>query len=71
MRVILVPVADRPECAKALNTAFNLGKQIDVRDALRSCRLYKHDSAEIADSLRVHLDNHIGAEQFLLRSYMD
>ena len=24
MRVILVPVADRPECAKALQTAFDL-----------------------------------------------
>ncbi len=25
MRVIFVPVADRPECAAALNTAFVLG----------------------------------------------
>lgn len=28
MRVILVPVANRPECARALNTAFDLGQRL-------------------------------------------
>lgn len=28
MRVIFVPVADRPECATALNTAFVLGHTV-------------------------------------------
>lgn len=28
MRVILVPVADRPECARALNVAFDMGSRL-------------------------------------------
>lgn len=48
-----------------------LGKQIDVRNALKSCKLYKHDSDEISAGLRDHLDNHIDSDQFLLRSFMD
>ena len=34
MKVILVPVADRPECARALDTAFELGKSVEGADAL-------------------------------------
>ena len=30
MRVILVPVADRPECARALNAAFDMGSRLDA-----------------------------------------
>ena len=30
MRVILVPVADRPECARALNVAFEMGSRLDA-----------------------------------------
>jgi nucleotide-binding universal stress UspA family protein len=30
MRVILVPVADRPECAVALHKAFSLGRELDA-----------------------------------------
>ena len=48
-----------------------LGKQIDVRKALKSCRLYKPDSDEIGATLREHIDNHIDDDQHILRSYMD
>lgn len=40
MRVILVPVADRPECAKALNTAFDLGKRLDA--SVSGCHIRPH-----------------------------
>lgn len=30
MQVIFVPVADRPECAKALKTAFDFGNRVDA-----------------------------------------
>lgn len=40
MRVILVPVADRPECAKALNTAFTLGKRIGA--SVSGCHIRPH-----------------------------
>jgi len=31
MRVLFIPVADRPECATALNTAFALGHTVGKR----------------------------------------
>jgi len=40
MRVILVPVADRPECARALNTAFELGKRLDA--SIAGCHMRPH-----------------------------
>jgi nucleotide-binding universal stress UspA family protein len=40
MRVILVPVADRPECAKALNTAFNLGTKLGA--SVSGCHIRPH-----------------------------
>lgn len=44
MRVILVPVADRPECAKALHTAFDLGKRLGA--SVNGCHIRPHrDSA--------------------------
>ena len=40
MRVILVPVADRPECARALNTAFDLGKRLGA--SISGCHMRPH-----------------------------
>ncbi|MDJ0698922.1 MAG: universal stress protein [Woeseiaceae bacterium] len=40
MRVILVPVADRPECAKALQTAFDLGKRLGA--SVSGCHIRPH-----------------------------
>lgn len=40
MRVILVPVADRPECAKALQTAFELGKRLGA--SVNGCHIRPH-----------------------------
>ena len=48
-----------------------LGKQIDVRNALKSCRLYKPESDEVSDAVRERIDNHIDDDQYLLRSYME
>ena len=45
MRVILVPVADRPECAKALNTAFNLGKQVGA--SVSGCHIRPHKNSNL------------------------
>ncbi len=40
MRVILVPVADRPACAIALQTAFNLGERIGA--SVSGCHMRPH-----------------------------
>ena len=40
MRVILVPVADRPECAKALSTAFELGHRLGA--SISGCHIRPH-----------------------------
>ena len=40
MRVIMVPVADRPECAKALQTAFDLGKRLGA--SVSGCHIRPH-----------------------------
>jgi nucleotide-binding universal stress UspA family protein len=45
MRVILVPVADRPECAKALNTAFNLGNQVGA--SIHGCHIRPHKNSNL------------------------
>ena len=44
MRVILVPVADRPECAKALQAAFDLGKRLDA--CVSGCHMRPHRHSE-------------------------
>lgn len=44
MRVILVPVADRPECARALRTAFYLGKQLDA--SIHGCHIRAHNRSK-------------------------
>lgn len=46
MRVIFVPVADRPECAKALGTAFELGQQLGAN--VLGCHIRAHTSSEVA-----------------------
>ena len=45
MRVILVPVADRPECARALNTAFELGKKLDA--SVSGCHIRPHKESDL------------------------
>ena len=46
MRVILVPVADRPECARALRTAFYLGKQLDA--SISGCHIRAHTGSKVS-----------------------
>ena len=45
MRVILVPVADRPECASALAAAFQVAKSL--RANVMGCHLRPHRDSEI------------------------
>ena len=45
MRVILVPVADRPECARALNTAFELGKKLNA--SVSGCHIRPHKGSDL------------------------
>lgn len=45
MRVILVPVADRPECARALRAAFNLGKRLDA--SVTGCHIRAHSNSKV------------------------
>lgn len=40
MRLILVPVADRPECARALNSAFDLGERLGA--SVSGCHIRPH-----------------------------
>lgn len=46
MRVILVPVADRPECARALNVAFDLGKRIGA--SVSGCHMRPHRYSDVS-----------------------
>jgi nucleotide-binding universal stress UspA family protein len=46
MRVILVPVADRPECARALETAFDLGRRLGA--SISGCHLRPHRRSEVS-----------------------
>ena len=48
MRVIFVPVADRPECARALQVAFELGRRIDA--SVYGCHMRPHRSSEVSMS---------------------
>ena len=45
MRVILVPLARRPECARALNTAFELGKKLDA--SVSGCHIRPHKESDL------------------------
>ena len=46
MRVILVPVADRPECAKALKTACDLGQRIGA--SISGCHIRPHRYSDVS-----------------------
>lgn len=46
MRVILVPVADRPECARALRTAFHIGKQLG--SSIHGCHIRAHTHSKVS-----------------------
>lgn len=46
MKVILVPVADRPECARALNTAFDLGKRVGA--SVNGCHMRLHRNSKVS-----------------------
>lgn len=48
MRVILVPVADRPECARALDVAFDIGKRLDA--CVSGCHMRPHRYSEVSMS---------------------
>ena len=45
MKVILVPVADRPECARALDTAFALGKKLGA--SVSGCHFRPHKYSDV------------------------
>ena len=46
MRVILVPVADRPECTRALQAAFDIGRRLDA--SVHGCHIRPHRYSEVA-----------------------
>ncbi len=48
MRVIFVPVADRPESARALQVAFELGRRIDA--SVYGCHMRPHRSSDVSMS---------------------
>lgn len=48
MRVILVPVADRPECARALDVAFDIGKRVGA--SVSGCHMRPHRYSEVSMS---------------------
>ncbi len=50
MRAILVPVADRPECAKALQTAFGLGKRLGASVSGCHIRPHRYSATSMADA---------------------
>lgn len=45
MRVIMVPVADRPECARALQAAFNLGNRLGA--SVSGCHMRPHRISKV------------------------
>jgi len=46
MRVIFVPVANRPECAAALNTAFAIGRSVGA--SIIGCHIRPHSNSRVA-----------------------
>ena len=50
MKVILVPVADRPECLVALNSAFDIASRLDAN--VIGCHVRTHRNETSRDSLR-------------------
>ena len=45
MRVIFVPVANRPECAAALNTAFDIGRSVGA--SIIGCHIRPHSNSRV------------------------
>jgi transcriptional regulator with XRE-family HTH domain len=43
-----------------------LGRDIQIRRALRSCGLFRHDGDEVAPAIKARLDNHIADDAFVL-----
>ena len=50
MRVILVPVADRPECARALRSAFDLGERLGACVSGCHMRPHRHSSVTMTSA---------------------
>lgn len=48
MRVILVPVADRPECGRALQTAFDLGERLGASVSGVHMRPHRHSDVRLS-----------------------
>jgi nucleotide-binding universal stress UspA family protein len=46
MRLIFIPVADRPECARALQLAFNLGQKLGA--SLCGCHIRPHGQSKVS-----------------------
>ena len=46
MRVIMTPVADRPESARALQTAFDLGHRVGA--TVKGCHIRPHRSSSVS-----------------------
>ncbi|MDH4047513.1 MAG: universal stress protein [Gammaproteobacteria bacterium] len=46
MKIIFVPVADRPECAKALHSAFELARKLEA--SVVGCHMRPHSYSEIS-----------------------
>ena len=49
MRVMFVPVANRPECARALRTAFDLGNRLDASLVGAHIRPHRHSGVDMPD----------------------
>jgi nucleotide-binding universal stress UspA family protein len=60
MKVILVPVADRPECARALKTAFDLGQRLDA--SIIGCHIRDHSYSKVSMPTDLGLFGGIDAE---------
>ncbi len=60
MKVIFVPVADRPECVVALNTAFDLGASLGA--SIVGCHIRSHTEAPASQALSLSLLMGAGAE---------
>ncbi|MGH1542775.1 MAG: helix-turn-helix domain-containing protein [Arenicella sp.] len=48
-----------------------LGKEIDIREALKSCQLYKPDSEFVDPQLKSRISNEVAPEDFLLYGFMN
>lgn len=55
MRVIFVPVADRPECATALQTAFAIGQSVEA--SVIGCHIRPHSDSPVALPARLKISD--------------